>query len=185
MPRSSDMPSTGENRTPIGALRPLPHSSNLRLHRLSSAPATFFVTKSLQPKKPVLTAELRAVISDAFVFAVHKERIYLRAFVVMPDHWHALFATREPWTLPKFMHAFMSYVGGKTNSALTMAKTQWQEGYYETWVKTAKQFHFVSEYILANPVKKGLAESPEQWDASSLKTPEAVTQDWPFLLDNK
>ena len=26
----------------------------------------------------------------------------------MPDHWHALFALREPWTLPKFMHDMMS-----------------------------------------------------------------------------
>ncbi len=83
------------------------------------------------------------------MFAVEEERIYLRTFVVMPDHWHALFALRESWTLPKFMHAFMSYVGGKTNHAVEAAKTRWQAGYYETLVKTAKQFHFVSEYILA------------------------------------
>ena len=169
----------------IGALKPLPHSSNLRLHRLSSAPATFFVTKSLQPKKPILTPELRALICDAFVFAVHNERIYLRAFVVMPDHWHALLATRDPWTLPKFMHAFMSYIGGQTYRATTAAKTRWQDGYYETHVKTAKQFHFVSEYILANPVKKGLVDSPDQWDASSLKMPGIIAAPWPYLLDDE
>ena len=47
-----------------------PHSKNLRLHRLRDAPATFFVTKSLRPKKPVLTSELRQVIVEAFAFAV-------------------------------------------------------------------------------------------------------------------
>ncbi len=190
MPRFPGMADQQENsRVKIGALKPLPHSvsphsKNLRLHRLSDAPATFFVMKSLQPKKPVLTPELRAAVSDAFAFAVEKERIYLRTFVVMPDHWHGLFATREPWTLPKFMQAFMSFIGGKTHDATQAAQTRWQDGYYETHVKTAKQFHFVSEYILANPVKKGLVESPEDWDASSLRAPEIVTDPWPYLLDN-
>lgn len=162
MPRFCGMASQEDFHPPkIGALKPLPHfssphSKNLRLHRLSNASATFFVTKSLQPKKPILTPELRAVISSSFLFAVLKERIYLRTFVVMPDHWHALFATREPWTLPKFMQAFMSFVGGKTHDATKTAKTRWQDGYYETWIRTTKQFHFVSEYILANPVKKGV-----------------------------
>jgi REP element-mobilizing transposase RayT len=160
------------------------HSRDLRLHRLADASATFFVTKSLQPKKQVLTPGLRAIISDAFVFAVQRERIYLRSFVVMPDHWHALVALREPWTLPKFMHSLMSYIGGKTSHALAAAQTQWQDGYYETWVKTAKQFHFVSEYILANPVKKGFVSVAEEWDASSLKRPEIIAEPWPFLLDN-
>ena len=90
---------------------PEPHSKNLRLHRLRDAPSTFFVTKSLQPKKPVLEVELRQMITEAFAFSVQHERIYLRAFVVMPDHWHARVGLRDSWTLPKFMHSFMSHVG--------------------------------------------------------------------------
>ena len=86
-------------------MRPDPHSRNLRLHRLSDTPATFFITKSLLPKKAVLDQAAREIIVSAFAFAVQQHRIYLRAFVVMPDHWHALFALREPWVLPKFMHA--------------------------------------------------------------------------------
>ncbi|HEY4255915.1 MAG TPA: transposase [Candidatus Udaeobacter sp.] len=87
-----------------------PHS---RLHRLTDTPATFFITKSLLPKKPILNERAREIILSAFAFAVQERRIYLRAFVVMPDHWHALFALREPWLLPKFMHAFMSHVAEK------------------------------------------------------------------------
>jgi REP element-mobilizing transposase RayT len=85
-------------------MRPDPHSRNLRLHRLSDTPATFFITKTLHPKKPALDEKARAIIVSAFAFAVSKQRVYLRAFVVMPDHRHALFALREPWVLPKFMH---------------------------------------------------------------------------------
>src|SRR5437899_3365061 len=89
------------------------HSRNLRLHRAKDVPATFFITKSLHPKKPVLNKAARETVTSAFAFAVQQERTYLRAFVVMLDHWHALFALREPWTLPKFMHDLMSYVGGR------------------------------------------------------------------------
>jgi hypothetical protein len=81
-----------------------PHSGNLRLHRLSDTPATFFVTKSLYPKNAVLDEAAREIIVSAFAFAVRQERIFLRAFVVMIDHRHALFALRENWTLPK-IHA--------------------------------------------------------------------------------
>jgi REP element-mobilizing transposase RayT len=106
------------------------HSRHLRLHRFTDAPATFFITKSLHPKKPALNEVARETIVSAFAFSVKERRIYLRAFVVMPDHWHALFALAEPWTLPKFMHHMMSYVGARTSMLLESHKTSWQDGYY-------------------------------------------------------
>ena len=99
-------------------MRQDPHSRNLRLHRLSDTPATFFITKSLLPKKRILDEAAREIIVSAFAFAVRQQRIYLGAFVVMPDHWHAIFALREPWVLPKFMQALMSDVAGKTAALL-------------------------------------------------------------------
>ena len=160
-----------------------PHSANLRLHRLSDAPATFFVTKSLHPKKPVLNKELRGILVSAFAFAVEQNRIYLRAFVVMPDHWHALFALIEPWTLPNFMHHIMSFVGARTANQLQTHQTSWQDGYYDTLVKTAKQFQFVTHYVEQNPLTKGLVQQPEHWDASSAVRKDLVTEPWPWFLN--
>ena len=160
-----------------------PHSSSLRLHRLSDGPETFFVTKSLHPKKPVLSKEIREIVVSAFAFAVAQKRIHLRAFVVMPDHWHALFALNEPWTLPKFMHHMMSFVGARTVKQMQACRTRWQEGYYDTLVKTAKQFEFVAYYIEQNPVAKGLVQQPDQWEASSAARTDLVTEPWPWFLD--
>ena len=101
----------------------------------------------------------------------------------MPDHWHALFALREPWPLPKFMHDLMSYVGRKTSRLLSTHDTAWQDGYYDTHVKTAKQFEYVAYYIEQNPVVKGLVDSPEQWDASSASCKDLVTDPWPLIYD--
>jgi REP element-mobilizing transposase RayT len=164
-------------------MKEAPHSSDLRLHRLSDAPATFFVTKSLQPKKQILDKSARDIVVSAFAFAVHEQRIHLRALVVMPDHWHALFALRDPWTLPRFMHDIMSYVGAKTAALVKTHGTSWQDGYYDTRVKTAKQFSFVAHYIEQNPVAKGLVESAEQWNTSSARNIELVTDPWPWFYD--
>ena len=162
-----------------------PHSKNLRLHRLSNISSNFFVTKSLRPKKPVLNSELRQVIVDAFAFALQSKRIYLRAFVVMPDHWHALIGLREPWTLSKFMHSLMSHVGANTSTHLTKHQTAWQDGYYETLIKTARQVTYVALYIEENSVKKGSASTPEEWEESSLKRKDLITDPWPWVFDRE
>jgi hypothetical protein len=71
-------------------------------------------------------------------------------------------------------------VGSKTTTLLTNHKTSWQDGYYETRVKTAKQFKFVTYYIEQNPVVKGLVERPDDWDASSARRTDLVTDPWPW-----
>jgi len=173
----------GDKNKKIAALRQLPHSKNLRLYRWADVSATFFITKSLHPKKPVLNSEARAVIVSALRFAVEHNRIYLRAFVVMPDHWHALLALREPWTLAKFMHHFMSYVAQKTGRFFNTRDAAWQDGYYDTHVKTAKQFEYVAYYIDQNPVVKGLVNSAERWDASSASCKDVIIDPWPLTYD--
>jgi REP element-mobilizing transposase RayT len=167
----------------VAALRQLPHSQNLRLHRLSDTPATFFITKSLYPKQPILDETARETVVSALAYAIRRERIFLRAFVVMPDHWHALFALREPWTLPKFMHDMMSYVGARTAALLRRHGTSCQDGYYDTRVKTAKQFEFVAHYIEQNPVVKKLVKISQEWDANSAKRRDLITEPWPWVYD--
>jgi putative transposase len=162
-----------------------PHSRNLRLHRLSDAPATFFVTKSLLPKKPLLNPARRDMIVAALAYAVTQGRIYLRAFVVVPDHWHALFGLRNTWTLPKFMHSLMSHVAAKTSRYLHANGCAWQDTYDDTRVRTARQFRYVAHYIEQNPVKKELVEKPEDWAPSSAARRDLVTDPWPWLIDNE
>jgi len=136
----------------------------------------------LHPKKPVLDVEAREIVISALAFSVRERRIYLHSFVVMPDHWHALFALCESWTLTKFMHAMMSFVGAKTYPLLRAHETSWQDGYYDTRVKTAKQFAFVANYIEQNPVVKGLVSQSEEWHATSATRSDLTTKPWPWPL---
>ncbi len=52
--------------------------------------------------------------------------------------------------------------GGSTRQLL-----KWQDGYYDAKVHSSKQFTYVRTYIENNPVKRGLVQSPEQWEWSS------------------
>lgn len=159
------------------------HSRNLRRNRLTDAATTFFITKSLLPKKPALDNEARETIVSAFEFGVLNQRIYLGAFVVMPDHWHALFVPRNPWTLGRVMHTLMSFIGARTSETLRRAGTSWQDMYHDTWIRTARQFDYIQQYIELNPVTKGLVELPEEWHASSAVRTDLVTEPWPYRFD--
>ena len=83
------------------------------------------------------------------------------------------------------MHDLMSYIGAKTSKLLGGHETSWQDGYYDTVIKTARQFEYIAYYIEQNPVVKGLVERPEQWDGSSAKRTDLITNPWPWLLDQK
>jgi putative transposase len=155
----------------------------LRLNRFIDGPATFFITKTLHPKKAILNEAAMEVIVSALSFAEQNKRIYLRAFVVMPDHWHALFAVTRDWPLPRTMHAMMSFIGGKTHQLLQSRATEWQETYYDTRIQTARQFEYVAHYIENNPVKKGLVEKADHWRFSSAATPHLTTDPWPWPFD--
>jgi hypothetical protein len=77
----------------------------------------------------------------------------------------------------------MSYVGRKIGRFLSAHDTAWQDGYYDTRMKTAKQFEYVIYYIEQNPVAKALVDFQEQWDASSASCRDLVADPWPLIYD--
>ena len=131
-------------------------------------PGTFFVTKCLQPRTSVLISlGIASEIANTLKFSVNKNRIHLAAFVIMPDHWHALFAVHQNFTLPKVMNGLNSWIGRQTSKKLENQKVCWQDGYYDTRIRSGKQFSYVYHYIENNPVEKGLVDNLEDWQWSS------------------
>ena len=107
------------------------------------------------------------MVVSAFEYSVRRGDVRLGAFVVMPDHFHVLVGLCENITLRSWMHGRMSFIAGKTNAFLRSQGCSWQDGYYDTEVRSRKQFYYLVDYILNNPVVAGLVGSPEKWDASS------------------
>lgn len=147
----------------------------------------FHITKCLHPRVAALGPEQAKLICDSFLFLGRAGRIHLAAFVVMPDHWHAVWGVCRGWTLPQIMHSLMSHVGGRTAGGVATQGCAWQEGYHDTLIRSARQFVFICRYCEANPVRKQLVAQADEWAWSSA-TPAyaaALVRPWPWSFEHE
>jgi len=93
-------------------------------------------------------------------FAVHE-------YVVMPNHVHVLFSVDDGQSLGQIVQ----FLKGGFSHALGVAgfkmKAVWQPGYYDHRVRDAGECLRIRNYIRSNPVRRGLADSPEGYSFSS------------------
>ena len=98
------------------------------------------------------------------------------AWVVMPSHVHWLFqplpefsATVPAGKSPRevIMHSLKSFTANECNKALGLKGQFWQQESYDHWIRDDDELDRVIAYILHNPVRAGLAASPEKYRFSS------------------
>jgi REP element-mobilizing transposase RayT len=158
----------------------MPHSHHLRLHRDMQTPGTWFVTKCLEPKRPVLidTGAVAEIIA-ALAYCVQTKKIAMGSFVIMPDHWHAVLASSG---LSATMHSIDTWIGSKTAAILQQHQSAWQDSYHDTRICSTRQFLYTCHYIEENPVRKGLSSTAEEWPWSSAKQEHQhmIQRPWPW-----
>ena len=109
-------------------------------------------------------------IASLLVQALHEgqeklHRYELHAFVVMPNHVHVLVTpgvTTRHWLGP-----LKGFTAHEANRVLGRGGPFWQDESYDHLVRDDQQFRRVQRYIEHNPVRAGLAASPEQFAWSS------------------
>ena len=91
----------------------------------------------------------------------------LLSFVVMPDHVHLLLVPGSTADLPQIMR----YIKGRFARALNLTRGAagaiWQQRFFESAARTEAQLKRWVRYIEDNPVRSGLAGSPEAYPWSS------------------
>jgi REP element-mobilizing transposase RayT len=95
------------------------------------------------------------------------ERYRLLAWVIMPNHVHALIETIPGWPLSSTLHAWKSYTAKAANRILGRSGAFWQAEYFDRAIRDERHLADAVEYIHNNPVKAGLARWPEEWPFSS------------------
>jgi len=98
------------------------------------------------------------------------ERYTLYAFVVMPNHVHALVRPHAGFTLSQILHTWKSFTAHEAQkiaeaSGLSIPKGEafWQRESYDHLIRDEADFEQILEYIIQNPVKAGLCDKPEDW----------------------
>ena len=90
-------------------------------------------------------------------------RFLLHAFVVMPDHFHALITPAPDVSLEKAMQ----FIKGGFSFRLKSKLDVWMRSFNESQISTEEKFIGCARYIEENPVRRGLAATPEDYRFSS------------------
>ncbi len=107
------------------------------------------------------------LVDAAFRF-YHGKHYDLRAWVVMPNHVHALFkVTATP--LGKIVKQFKEYTAREANKLLKRRGQFWAEDCWDTYMRDAEHELKTRRYIENNPVKASLAQTPKDWPWSSAR----------------
>ena len=97
------------------------------------------------------------------------ERYAMHAWVIMPNHVHALFTPARDRSLSDIMLSWKSFTSRKANELLGRSGRFWQEDYFDRYVRDEAHYGDVRAYIENNPVKAGLCAIPEEWPFGSAR----------------
>jgi len=84
-------------------------------------------------------------------------RYHQLTWIVMPNHVHAIFAPRQPWTLPKLVHSWKTFTARSLNQQSGGTGSVWQKDYYDRLIRDERHFENVVRYVRNNPTKAHLS----------------------------
>lgn len=138
-------------------------------HRGNTGHTCYFITVSAFQKQRLFQSERMAkLFLEVLLHYRQQQKYLLHEFVVMPDHFHLLITPLE--TLERALQLIKGGFSYRVKKELGFAGEIWQPSYYDRRVRDMKEYVAFKEYIHFNPVKKGLAITPEQYLYSSAQS---------------
>ncbi len=114
--------------------------------------------------------ECARIVQDALLH-FDGERYHLMAWVVMPNHVHALFQTLPGWATGTVVGSWKTFtsnaIGRLVGQAGESLPQVWCPDYWDRYIRNDGHFVQALDYIHNNPVKAGLVRRPEDWRWSS------------------
>jgi putative transposase len=138
-------------------------------YRGSTGPRTYFITGSTFEKACLLQSERMAnLLLDVLRSYQQQDKYQLHEFVIMPNHFHLLITPNPSVTIEKaiqFMKGGFSY---RAKKELGFTAEIWQTSFYDHRVRDAIEYARFRHYIHMNPVRRGLVQTPEEFQYSSI-----------------
>jgi REP element-mobilizing transposase RayT len=108
----------------------------------------------------------RPECAEVVAEVLHYEKGYeLAAWVIMPNHVHALVHVEQP--LERIVQAWKSISSHKLNRLLGRRGSRWQTDYWDRYMRDEEHFLATVSYIEQNPVTAGLVDTAAHWLWSS------------------
>ena len=115
---------------------------------------TYFVTGVAAQRRRIFQVSANAELLQRTLLEYHAQgRYLLHAFVIMPDHFHAVITPAPEVSLEKAMQ----YIKGGFSFRLKSKREVWMRSFNQTQILNELKFQAVVRYIDQNPVTGGLA----------------------------
>src|SRR5216683_7037015 len=99
-------------------------------------------------------------------------RYELQAWVVMPNHVHAVLRPLPGWTLSRILKSWKGYTAREANKLLQRTGEQfWQTESFDHLVRNDEDMYRCCNYTTTNPLNARLSARPEEWKWSSVYRP--------------
>ena len=118
---------------------------------------------------------IATLVEQAICFH-HGRRFELLAWVVMPNHVHALIQVGQT-PLMRIVQNWKSIAAVESNKLLGRTGRFWQPDYWDRHMRDTEQTVKAVRYIENNPMKANLCHIPEDWPFSSARFRDPQTQE--------
>ena len=96
------------------------------------------------------------------------QRYALHAWVIMPNHVHAVVHPTHPWTLSQILKSWKGFTALQANRLLCRSDQPfWQDESYDHWCRDDADRARCCSYTESNPVSARLCRASEEWPWSS------------------
>lgn len=125
---------------------------------------TYFVTAVTAQRRSLFQVTNNADLLQKTILDYRNQgKFLLHAFVIMPDHFHAVITPAPDVSLEKAMQ----FIKGGFSFRLKSQFDIWERSFNEAQIVTAEKFRNGVRYIHENPVRRGLVTSAEEYLYSS------------------
>ena len=133
---------------------------------------TFFVTSVANARNPIFRDDKMARLFMSILADNRKKAHFLlHEFVAMPDHFHLILTPAPDVSLEKAVQFIKGGFSFRAKKDLGVSCLIWQEGFKNHRIRDEDDYVKHREYIRNNPVKAGLANTPEEYPYSSAANP--------------
>jgi putative transposase len=114
---------------------------------------------------------IAGIVKDALLYGEGVRHFYrLDAWVIMPNHVHAIWQPRV--SMPVIMRWLKGRTSRTSNRILgRTGRPFWQDESFDHWIRSTDELQSLIAYVENNPVKSGLAATPDQWPWTSAGRP--------------
>jgi putative transposase len=125
---------------------------------------TYLVTTVTAQRRRLFQVTANAELLQKTFFDYREQgRFLLHAFVIMPDHFHALITPATDVSLEKAMQLIKGGFSFRLKSKMDV----WMRSFNESQISTAEKFADCARYIEQNPVRARLVASADVYSFSS------------------